>query len=60
LGLAARFFAAVFGDERRAAARDVERLKLFVTALILRLKRERVNVDAKRELAMGRVTWPHM
>jgi hypothetical protein len=36
LGLAVRFFAAVFGDERRAAARDAERLKVFVTALILK------------------------
>jgi len=46
LGLVTRFFAAVFGEERRAAARDVERLKLFGAALILSLKRERVNVDA--------------
>ena len=41
-----RFFAEAFGAERRPVARDVERLKLLDTALILRLKRERVNVDA--------------
>lgn len=46
LALVTRFFAAVFGEERRAAARDVERLKLFGAALILSLKRERVNGDA--------------
>ena len=36
-GAGARLFAADFGEERRVAGRDVERLKLLVTALIRRL-----------------------
>ena len=53
-GLAERFLAAAFGVERRAAARDVERLKPLVTALIFKSTSERVNVDANgREVATG-------
>ena len=36
-----RRFAAAFGEERRATARDVERLKLLVTALISKVMIER-------------------
>jgi hypothetical protein len=42
-GVVVRRFATDFGDDRRAAARDVERLRPLVTALIL-LKVERAYV----------------
>ena len=40
-GADTRRFAADFGEGRRATARDVERLKLFVTALISKVMIER-------------------
>ena len=55
-GVGARRFAADFGAARRAVARDVERLKLLVTALISKVISERAMWTKRSGSCRGRVT----
>jgi hypothetical protein len=55
-GVGARRFAADFGAARRAVARDVERLKLLVTALISKVMIERAMWTKRSGSCRGRVT----
>ena len=56
LGAGVRLFAAAFGEERRATAREVERLKLFVAALISKVMNERPIWTKRSGSCGGRVT----
>ena len=56
LGAGVRLFAAAFGEERRATAREVERLKLFVAALISKVLNERPMWTKRSGSCGGRVT----
>ena len=56
LGAGVRLFAADFGEERRATAREVERLRLFVTALISKVMIERPMWTNRSGSCGGRVT----
>jgi len=51
-----RLFAADLGEERRAAAREVERLKLLVAGLISKVLNERTMWTKRSGSCRGRVT----
>jgi hypothetical protein len=55
-GAAVRRFAVDFGEARRAIARDEERLKLLVTALISKVMIERAMWTKRSGSCRGRVT----
>jgi len=55
-GAGARLFAADFGEVRRGTARDVERLKFLVTALISKVMIERTSEPKRSGSCGGRVT----
>ena len=55
-GADVRLFAAAFGKEPRVTVREVERLKLLVTALISKVKIERAKWTKRSGSCGGRVT----